>query len=510
MPKDVTRYDLLISCPGDIQEELKIIEEVISQFNEQFCDTTGVMIRSRHWSKSSFSESGGKPQALLNKQFANDCDAAIAVFWARFGTPTDQYGSGSEEEIEIMLEAGKQVFMGFCEREVKLQNVDQEQYKKVCAFREKYKDRGLFFTYSTHEEFRKKIFAHLTQYFLTKKNIDEVKKIKESDLRIKSISDGKLCDSLVVSKFKPTGHKLKDQMIDEVVAHYANLNAFHLQHEIREVKPTNPFSEVMKSVEAVSKAFLKPVTISDNTQKTIKAVAKSLNIILDDGFFYLGNLQDNTMKGLSPYGSHLELVGDEEAKTKYYSINKLYKEVLELLDWAPFEVAFDKLFCISLALVNEGLTYDEDINVTLCFPANAVVLQKSLPELPIETTQYILDHFPLRDLFGIPSTIDYEEYNEEGHVQYIAPTTSSLFPYGSRNYNKEFQTGIGEVFHYRRFEEKEASYIKYHFDNLKHNNAMAFPSIIFVDENLSTIEYSITSKHNSEIVKGTLLVNYEK
>lgn len=33
MAKDVTRYDLLISCPNDIQEELDIIEEVISQFS---------------------------------------------------------------------------------------------------------------------------------------------------------------------------------------------------------------------------------------------------------------------------------------------------------------------------------------------------------------------------------------------------------------------------------------------------------------------------------------------
>ena len=87
MAKDVTRYDLLVSCPGDIQEELQYIEEVISQFNEQFSDTTGVMIRSKHWSKSSFSESGGKPQALLNKQFVNNCDAAIAVFWTRLWNP---------------------------------------------------------------------------------------------------------------------------------------------------------------------------------------------------------------------------------------------------------------------------------------------------------------------------------------------------------------------------------------------------------------------------------------
>ena len=28
------------------------------------------------------------------------------MFWTRFGTPTDEYGSGTEEEIEIMLPDG--------------------------------------------------------------------------------------------------------------------------------------------------------------------------------------------------------------------------------------------------------------------------------------------------------------------------------------------------------------------------------------------------------------------
>lgn len=71
------------------------------------------MIQTRYWKTSSYSQSGKKPQELLNEQFVKNCDAAVAVFWTRFGTPTDQYGSGTEEEIEIMLNAGKQVLCIF-------------------------------------------------------------------------------------------------------------------------------------------------------------------------------------------------------------------------------------------------------------------------------------------------------------------------------------------------------------------------------------------------------------
>ena len=106
MAQNVTLYNLLISCPGDIKEEVTLIESAVDEFNELYAETLGITIKTRHWSKSSYAQSGGKPQALLNEQFVNKCDAAVAIFWTRFGSPTDEYGSGTEEEIEIMLQSG--------------------------------------------------------------------------------------------------------------------------------------------------------------------------------------------------------------------------------------------------------------------------------------------------------------------------------------------------------------------------------------------------------------------
>ena len=110
MPKSVIQYSLLISCPGDIKEEINCVEECVTQFNTLYSDALGIEIVTKHWRKSSYAQSGGKPQALLNEQFVNDCDAAVAILWTRFGTPTDEYGSGTEEEVEIMLSSGKVQF----------------------------------------------------------------------------------------------------------------------------------------------------------------------------------------------------------------------------------------------------------------------------------------------------------------------------------------------------------------------------------------------------------------
>lgn len=50
---------------------------------------------------------------MLNEQFIKNCDAPVAILWTRFGTPTDKYGSRTEEEIEIMLKDKKQVEISF-------------------------------------------------------------------------------------------------------------------------------------------------------------------------------------------------------------------------------------------------------------------------------------------------------------------------------------------------------------------------------------------------------------
>ena len=111
MPKNVDLYNLLISCPGDVTSEIKIINEVVNDFNDRFSEALGVLLKTKHWSKNSYAQSGGNPQTLLNEQFIKDCDVAVAIFWTRFGTPTDEYGSGTEEEIELMLKSKKQIFM---------------------------------------------------------------------------------------------------------------------------------------------------------------------------------------------------------------------------------------------------------------------------------------------------------------------------------------------------------------------------------------------------------------
>ena len=103
MPRmGITAYDLLISCPGDVNQFIDVIRECVEGFNRILGKENNVEIVPKHWLTDSYPQSGDKPQELLNKQFVRDCDAAIAILWTKFVTPTDKYGSGTEEEIEEM------------------------------------------------------------------------------------------------------------------------------------------------------------------------------------------------------------------------------------------------------------------------------------------------------------------------------------------------------------------------------------------------------------------------
>ena len=170
MPRiGATIYDLLLSCPGDVIDLKDIIDDCVKNFNKLLGETNNIRVDLKHWSTDSFPQSGDKPQNLLNKQFIDDCDLCVALLGNRFGTPTDNYDSGTEEEIENMIANGKQVFLYFIERSVDPSTIDTEQLSKVRSFKEKYTDKGIYSVIKSEEELKAQFLNSLSLYFI--KNI---------------------------------------------------------------------------------------------------------------------------------------------------------------------------------------------------------------------------------------------------------------------------------------------------------------------------------------------------
>lgn len=498
MPKNVTQYDLLISCPGDITTEIDIIEGAVSQFNTQFSDALGISIRTKHWRKNSYAQSGGKPQALLNEQFINDCDAAVAIFWTRFGTPTDEYGSGTEEEVEIMLSSGKQVFMYFSDKPLSPSQMNEENYKKVQAFRDKYKDRGIYFTYSSDEEFKTLFFAHLSQYFLSEKRVAEVKEERHSELKVVGIDQNqRINDTASIISFVPNTRMTRSKYLDKIRALFDDISARKIEKRV----------ELPDGISKITLAFNKPVEISESEQKLICSVADQLGISITEDFFVLGNLSQNTMTPSILGGA--SITGTKAEEEKYDTIQELLETISSALKWVPVEKAFTDKKCLKLALQNCGTDIDEDIEISLTIPKSSLLPINEFPKFDNDEMGYLLNDCNMSEIFGIGSTSTYADYDSSIVTsQRFSPrvSTPSIFPGYSQNYSDDFDSELADVFCYSCFDEGEKYIVKLKIDYIKHNTIVAFPSVIFIKEPFNSIPYTITSKNSPDIVTGEIRI----
>ena len=506
MPQNVTQYDLLISCPGDIKEEIEIINRTVLKFNDQFSDTLGISIRTRHWSKNSYPQSGGNPQALLNEQFVKKCDAAVALFWTRFGTPTDEYGSGTEEEIEIMMDAGKQVFLYFSDKPNPPSETDWEGYQKIQAFKQKY--NGIYFSYHTDEEFESSFYAHLTQYFLSVTAVADAKLQRKSQLVLRGIDvGGHLSETPTAYVFRFNTSKDSETRLAEIKELYRKIDSMHMGQRLP-VKKYESDKSPWSALAGMGDSFFPPVTVDQKIQETIVAAAKAFGISLSNDFFHLGNLsQTITGASLTGGGSY---TGTKDEELKYELIEELHQSISGFVDWSKIEEAYAGLTCIRLAIENSGTAVDEDVEVALRFNKGILLPVDKFPEIQDEyAVEYLMDKCDLQGLLSIPPTAQYKEYEDSQKIGSHIGMPSDIRPFNpfvGRDYQEEYREVISDIYSYEIFEEKDQCIMKVKFDYIKHHTIIAFPTPIFLQQEPTEIEYTITSQNSPDILSGKLLV----
>jgi hypothetical protein len=106
---------------------------------------------------------GDRPQAIINKQILGNCDLLVAVFWTRIGSPTGVAVSGTVEEIQEHLNAGKSAMIYFSDAPVRPDSVDEKQYAVLKEFKQECYKKGLVESYDSLGNFRDKFSRQLTQ-----------------------------------------------------------------------------------------------------------------------------------------------------------------------------------------------------------------------------------------------------------------------------------------------------------------------------------------------------------
>ena len=147
----------MIGAPSDIIEEVNTAISVINQWNYINSEATNIVLMPLHWSINSYPTCGAHPQKSINKQLVSKSDLMVSIFGAKLGTPTDTEASGTVEEINEHINAGKDVMVFFKLSIDDISSVDPQQLQKIQEFKDGIKDKALWCDFYDNDDFQKKL-----------------------------------------------------------------------------------------------------------------------------------------------------------------------------------------------------------------------------------------------------------------------------------------------------------------------------------------------------------------
>lgn len=525
--KGITIYELLISCPGDVLDYFDVLKESVENFNRVLGALNNIEVVIKHWSTDSYPESGDKPQELLNKQFVRDCDAAVVIFSTRFGTPTDKYGSGTEEEIEEMIAANKQVFMYFLDAPITPSSVDLEQYQKVKAFQEKYKDRGLYGVVNDKNDFQRKFTNHLSLYFLgiISEESNEGREILKPNLIIRdknTLSNESYspmrCDFLESNFINEKREKIIE-VIGELNSNILSINETDVAGRDvgSDFNKNNNFK--LTTEEMYRKGLgrvIDSVKVNETWINAINEFAEKNNIKIEEEFWNIGNLKSWKSPINLPFGNSAPIYeGSTEEKKRFSLLKKLYQEVTIYNQYCEYFKYIDSIDSVELMISNEGKTFDEDINVKIILPKGYRLKKQAIPYPGIDIIDEVLDLEVVEKAFAIKESDTVSKYSFPA-ISKIDNRKINNFPLLQRNKSEEYEdnkdyyySSLDSLFIYEEFENKEVDILKFSIQYLKHNTSMSFPSVLIFETLPQTIEYEISSKHMADVIHGKIVLNKE-
>ncbi|TAI47795.1 DUF4062 domain-containing protein [Flagellimonas allohymeniacidonis] len=141
MPSQLTNYRIFLASPSDLSDDRTIVEETINELNLTFGRPKGIHLDLIKWETHSAPGISKKSvQKLINNDIG-DYDLFIGLLWTRYGTPTDEYQSGTEEEFNIAYEKFQkssksvQILFYFKKTPFSIDDIEPDQLKKIKEFK---------------------------------------------------------------------------------------------------------------------------------------------------------------------------------------------------------------------------------------------------------------------------------------------------------------------------------------------------------------------------------------
>jgi predicted transcriptional regulator len=152
---------VMIASPGDVRDERGIVTQEIHRWNDANAFARRLVLSPVRWETHSTPQLGEHPQTIINRQLLDDADLVIGIFGTRIGTPTEEYVSGTVEEIKKHVRNGNIAKVYFSDVPVSPSAINPNQYASLQQFKQDCQQTGLYGMYGSLEQFRTDFGHHL-------------------------------------------------------------------------------------------------------------------------------------------------------------------------------------------------------------------------------------------------------------------------------------------------------------------------------------------------------------
>ena len=155
---------IFASSPADVTKERDALGVAVQDLNttlRALVPDKGITLELVRWETHTHPDFGAGPQGVVDDQLGLDYDVFVGMMWKRFGTPTHEAGSGTEQEFRAAYKGWEErrrpshILFYFSEAPIstKLTAAEATQLGEVIDFRTELERKGLVGSYRSRQKF---------------------------------------------------------------------------------------------------------------------------------------------------------------------------------------------------------------------------------------------------------------------------------------------------------------------------------------------------------------------
>jgi len=310
--------------------------------------------------------------------------------------------------------------------------------------------------------------------------------------------DNELINGFISEDFEERTNYTKDYYRDNLLRMYKDVARMHLISREKVTASNVPRFSIYEKAR-----------ITDEAKELIAKASNVLSFSLPADFFDLGGLEFNPLSSIAVMGGGVSLIGLDEEKQKYERICQIEETIKEFLEAIPFIEAFDGVDTVRFAVKNSGNMHDENIRVDLFLPKGSVLTYNDISAMDDRVYDYIMYEIDKDKCFGIKRENSFLDFGSSQKLS--VPKEVNTFPvttpFGYSASSEEFADKEEELADYFGFfisEKDGKTIISINMNEIMHNDAVAFPSVVLLKNKVTSIPFTIRSKYETDIVKGII------